>query len=799
MAQKRIKIGAEKLQVGLICGGPSPERGISLNSARSVLDHLQSDHVEIVPFYLDQKKNAYHISPAQLYSNTPSDFDFKLKETASSLSTARFVRALKKCSLVLPTMHGSYGEDGGIQSLLEKHSIPFVGSGSRACKLAFDKFEANELIRREGFFAPPSALLKIYGKDHTLIINNFFAQNAIKRAVVKPATGGSSIGVYSVGTPEEALERARYLFSKRVDTRVVVEPFAEGKEFTVIILQNRYGLPVALPPTEMEIDYSAHQIFDFRKKYLPTRQVTYHCPPRFDDVSIEKIQAQAEQLFALFGMRDFARFDGWVYPDGKVWFSDFNTISGMEQNSFLFQQGTRIGMSHRGVLHHILESAARRYRIEVPSDIYECLERKPLAVLFGGNTSERQVSLMSGTNVWLKLRRSKLYEPHPYLLDTRGTIWRLPYHLTLNHTVEEIMQNCESYPNAKTRLEMYEQRARLHLGFKAEKNSREFFDPQKMSLDEFLKGNRFVFNALHGGRGEDGTLQMKFAEKKVRFNGPEAKASKLCMDKWATAEHIRRAQIKGVSATVGTIVGTKTLMHMLGSAQEKFWRGIKKTLAARSLVVKPRGDGCSTGVVHLFSASDLRAYLDLLREKIQHAVPGTFKNQVSIIDMPPEAPEYLLFEQFVETDVLRVRNNALKHTHKSGFVELTIGVVEIGGKLHALNPSITVAEGEVLSVEEKFQGGTGVNLTPPPPSVMRPAVVQKIRERIEHVAKEVGIEGYSRIDAFAHIKTGELLIIEVNTLPGLTPSTVLYHQALAENPPMYPRELLELLINNKGY
>ena len=146
-----------------------------------------------------------------------------------------------------------------------------------------------------------------------------------------------------------------------------------------------------------------------------------------------------------------------------------------------------------------------------------------------------------------------------------------------------------------------------------------------------------------------------------------------------------------------------------------------------------------------------------------------------------------------------MRNNTLKHARKSGFVEITVGVVERSGGIHALNPSITVAEGEVLSVEEKFQGGTGVNLTPPPPSIMKPSVVGKIRERIEKLAKEIGIAGYSRIDAFANCSTGELLIIEINTLPGLTPSTVLYHQALAEKPPMYPRELLETLIKNKGY
>ena len=74
------------MKVSLICGGPSLERGISLNSARSLLDHLQSETIEVVPFYLDYKKNAYAISKAQLYSNTPSDFDFKLGFFGNGLS-----------------------------------------------------------------------------------------------------------------------------------------------------------------------------------------------------------------------------------------------------------------------------------------------------------------------------------------------------------------------------------------------------------------------------------------------------------------------------------------------------------------------------------------------------------------------------------------------------------------------------------------------------------------------------------------------------------------------------------------
>ena len=385
------------MKIALLCGGPSAERGISLNSARTVMDHLGGDGIEIVPIYFDYKKKAYHISPAQLYSNTPSDFDFKLQETARYLSKTSLKQLLKSVDIAFPVMHGAFGEDGQIQKILDRLKVPYAGSPAEACKRCFDKFEANEFIRERGFYAPPSMVLKITQneKEQRALLADFFKKNMVKRAVVKPATGGSSIGVYSVGTAGEAYEKARSLFGRRVDTRVVVEPFCEGTEFTVIILQNRFGMPVAILPTEIETSYEGHQVFDFRKKYLPTRQVRYHCPPRFDNETIEKIQVQAEQLFTVLGLRDFARFDGWLLPDGKLWFSDFNPISGMEQNSFLFQQSSRVGFSHRNLLRFIVKRVAERSGLEMPkAKEAETFKRKPVQVLFGGQTSERQVSLM---------------------------------------------------------------------------------------------------------------------------------------------------------------------------------------------------------------------------------------------------------------------------------------------------------------------------------------------------------------------------------------------------------------------
>jgi D-alanine--D-alanine ligase len=785
------------MKIGLICGGPSLERGISLNSARSLLDHLQNSDLELVPFYLDHKKNAYAISTAQLYSNTPSDFDFKLQETAKPLNTKQFVQALRAVDIVFPVMHGAYGEDGGIQGFLEKHNIPFVGASSKACKLAFDKFNANEFISKQGFYTLPSAVLKIYQTDHEAIVHQFFKTHSIQRAIVKPATGGSSIGVFSVSSAEEALERVHFLFSKRMDTRVVIEPFAEGVEFTVIILHNRFGLPVAILPTEIETDYTANQIFDYRKKYLPTRQVTYHCPPRFSNEVIEKIQIQAEQLFALFGMRDFARFDGWLLQNGELWFSDFNPISGMEQNSFLFQQASRIGLSHRDVLQAIVGHALSRYAKNLPhaAEPPPSLTRKPVNVLFGGQTSERQVSLMSGTNVWLKLRDSKQYEPTPFLLDLDGEhVWKLPYALTLNHTVEEIIHNCQNAPLDQTRLAYLEAKVRLRLGLTQPLNFNQFGLPQKITLAEFIAQSQLVFIALHGGIGENGTLQQILTQKKIGFNGPSAATCRICMDKWQTKKFLAEQNLSGVLPIQGESLALADLIKLSNTALRALFQKICTQLKVKSLILKPRADGCSSGVVHLYLAADFATYIEAFKHNATEIPAGQFKNQRTAIEMPLQRPEYLLAEEFIETDKIQIKGNTLKYTRVSGWVEMTVGIIEQKGQLHVLSPSITIAEGEVLSLEEKFQGGTGINLTPPPAQLIAPDALKETQKYVKQVAQAIGLSGYCRMDIFVHLETGQIKVIEINALPGLTPSTVLYHQALAENPPIYPRVFLESLL-----
>lgn len=781
-------------RVGVLCGGPSPERGISLNSARCLLDHIESNLVEVVPYYMNLQKKIYAISKAQLYSNTPSDFDFKLENTAKALTEHEFIHSLKKLDIVFPAMHGAFGEDGQIQTLLEKHAIPFVGSSSTACQKAFDKYAASLFLQKQNFFTLSHIVIGKKEKNIQQKIQNFFIKNNLSRVIIKPVLGGSSIGVSSADSVRETYKKVTSLFSQKY-TRVLIEEFAKGKEFTVLVLQNKNDQPVALIPSEIE---TGNQLFDFRKKYLPTRQVIYHCPPRFSPALTTKIQSQAEKLFTLFAMRDFVRIDGWVLSSGEIWFSDINPISGMEQNSFLFQQATRIGFSHQDVLSYILRHAAKRYGLSFPQKQREKQKKKKnIAVLFGGSTSERQVSVMSGTNVWLKLRKSQKYNPQPFLLDEEKNVWHLPYALTLNHTVEEIVANCKLFTKNLPHFQKIVAQMRDKLLLAKGDISQTLFSPKKMSLQEFIKQSSFIFIALHGGLGEDGTLQKVLEKSHVAYNGSGAKVSQLCMNKAQTTERIKQLNISGVQVASHVLVPLSKLRTLHKNDYQIFWKDLQEKLQSTSIIAKPNSDGCSSGVVRLYTEEDLDRYSRLLAEKASFIPGNTFTNQKDIIEMPQDSLQEVLFETCIETDTLRVLRNKVKHIKKTGWIEVTVGVIEEKKKMHVFNPSITIVEGEVLSVEEKFQGGTGVNMTPPPVSLISEEILRIIKKRIQLVAEKVGIQGYSRIDAFVQRITGEVSIIEINTLPGLTPSTVFFQQALAEPQPIYPTQLLEKLINNK--
>jgi len=807
----------KRLLLGLICGGISLERGISLNSARSVLDHLSGDAIEINPIYVDQHKNFYSISTAQLYSNTPSDFDFKLSHTATKLNHDDLMNKLKALDLVFPVIHGAYGEDGDLQRFLEENSIPFIGSDSRACQRMFHKYLAADILKNNGYDTIPNKLLTVHSKDNEQIISDFFEKHHLTRAIIKPVAGGSSIGVFSVHTPKEAIEKTRQLFAMNIGTEALIEPFCHGREFTVIVLQNPKGEPVALIPSQIQISYDKGQIFDYRRKYLPTNNTSWPCPPHFDDAVVEQIQHQAEKIFTLFGMRDFARLDGWWLDSGEIVFCDLNPISGMEQNSFIFQQASRIGLTHRDLLCGIVKNAYQRENQGGNStfinnshhqhDAHDDKAKKPVSVLFAGNTAERQVSLMSGTNVWFKLRQSDRYAPEPYFLDQKGHVWHLPYTYALSHSVEEIYENCLTASVTVSRIKKFAEKIHPRLAWITGNYDVHSNIPTKLTFDEFIaqcqQQQSFVFLALHGGTGEDGTIQQKLDEHGLLYNGSGPNASELCMDKYLTGHAVEKMGDPEIMSAPKTSIELSLFSNYNAIDFEKYWFELQEKLNAKTLIIKPQREGCSAGIVRLYNAADFSKYIQLTNEQVAYIPPGTFINQSNLIEMAPNSyysqnnHDYII-EAFIETDKITIHKNELVYTQTTGWLEFTVGVLESKQQYHSLNPSITIAESDVLSLEEKFQGGTGVNITPPPESIVTQPMLTKIKRGIEKVAKALGIQNYARIDIFFNVKTEKMIVIEANSLPGLTPSTVIYHQGLAETPSLSPVAFLEKIIASKG-
>ncbi len=742
------------IKIAIICGGPSLERGISLNSARSLLDHLPLNRFEIFPFYVDQEKQFHKISTSQLYSNTPSDFDFKLKQIAEKLEMEELITHLKSVDLVFPVIHGPFGEDGDLQEFLEENNIAFIGSDHTTCRQIFFKHQANKKLKKLGFPVHPYVVITPKTKKIPSIH---------EKTIIKPSSGGSSIGVYSVNTQEDAEKKIAHLFSLFEDKHVLLEPFCQGKEFTVVVIDHPSKGLIALTPTEIEISYENHQIFDYRKKYLPTNQTAYHTPPRFAKNVIDQIQAQAKELFVKLKIQDFIRIDGWVMPNEAIYFSDFNIACGLEQNSFLFRQASVDGFTHEEILSAVIENACKRHSIAFPfKEPLKKKEKRKVFVLFGGKNAERQVSLMSGTNVWLKLIYSEKYESIPFFLDINECIWKLPYSFALNHTVEEVLANCLMSQNPR------------------------------LSIDEWLdfvkKENAFVFIALHGGFGENGTLQSKLEKQQIPFNGSNAITSQLCMDKVISGKKIQEEKDPDIFSLPKEIISfsNTNLDHIFDRTKEKFH--------ATRLIIKPKEDGCSAGIVLLESQDDFNRYAHFVKNKIGHIPPFSFARQAAPIEMPSSSQDFLL-EPYIETDLIMIDKNDLSIATKTGWIELTVGVLEENHQYRSLNPSITIAEGSVLSLEEKFQGGTGVNITPPPESILSSFLLEKLKRMIEKTARVLNIQGYARIDIFFHRFTGQMIFIEANTLPGLTPSTVLYHQALAETPPLIPRQFLEKVID----
>lgn len=312
----------DSLRVLVICGGATDERDVSVRSGRRVANALHS--------------RGFTVQVADLGENL--------------IGT---LRAFKP-DVVWPLVHGSIGEDGSLQTLLEASRQAFVGARSVNAMWASSKPTAKSLLARDGIATPewialPQGLFRQLGATHVL---DEIAGSIVFPAVVKPTDGGSALGMSKVGGP-------RALRSALVDAfaygqRVMIERFVEGKEVAVSVVDLEHG-PQALPPVEIQTDTGR---YDYESRYT-TGNTRYFVPARLPESQIESVQETAVHGHRALGLRHISRFDFIVDPAGVPWFIDANVTPGMTDTS-LFPQAAQAAGSFAELIDHITVFAAQQ-------------------------------------------------------------------------------------------------------------------------------------------------------------------------------------------------------------------------------------------------------------------------------------------------------------------------------------------------------------------------------------------------------------------------------------------------------
>src|SRR6185437_3790167 len=406
--------------------------------------------------------------------------------------------------------------------------------------------------------------------------------------------------------------------SLQTEPEVLIEEFIEGKEFSCIVVEGENSEPIALPPTEI-IKQSA--IFDYRAKYLPgiARKIT---PIRLPEEKIKEIIAQCENLYAKLHFDVYARIDGLLNEDGDIYLNDPNTTSGMLPSSFFFHQAAEIGLSPGQFLTYIIHKSLQKrlsashnayhinnllsglnYKI---SAIHSASSKKMnIAVIFGGYSTERHISVESGRNVFEKLSSSGKYNVIPVFLagnSEKGLeFYVLPMSLLLKDNADDIGEKAAHFAIAPVINEIIEKANYITGTFSAKEY--EFF-PRKITLDELSQLIDFVFIGLHGRPGEDGQLQRLLEEKNIPYNGSGPESSATTIDKYLTNEILKE---NGFQVPGHFLVRKEEWLQNPHALIEKI-----ETSIPYPFIAKPSDDGCSSAVKKIKSRDELMVFTEAM-------------------------------------------------------------------------------------------------------------------------------------------------------------------------------------------
>ncbi|SEP87033.1 PASTA domain-containing protein [Neolewinella agarilytica] len=665
---------------------------------------------------------------------------------------------------------------------------------------ARDEYERLEYVRqlsdlRDGIAFPMDAqrgdhVLTLYTPDdlHTYLEN----------AVNSNASNASNDGTTRL--PDyQTTENGLVIFTgHQSEERVIVEGFIDGKEFSTIVVRTLEGKVVALPPTE--IVKSGSELFDYRSKYMPgrSRKVT---PIELPTDRIQAIREECERLYEALGFHVYARIDGFHTPGGGIYLNDPNTTSGMMPSSFFFHQAAEIGLNPSQFLTFIIRASLRergmqsegQEAMEVAQILGDQLDaaidaqraaataKERIAVILGGNSFERHISVESGRNIYEKLASSEAYRPIPVFLggsssndgttrllnhQTTYSLHQLPINLLLKDNADDIRDKLSKTAEHPVVADIRQACKSITDRFA---DPDVVFQPRQISWEELPSIADGVFIALHGRPGEDGQVQALLEPLGLYYNGSGIASSQISIDKHACLTTLREA-------------GLTTTEQWLATAEEfiadeyAFYDKVER-LFGYPLIAKPVDDGCSSAVKLIKQRDELHAYCHLtFRPSTLDEAHSRKEMKLTAKDEWPSGKDTILFEQAITAE------GAAK------FLEITGGMLTHRGvdgtlRYEVFEPSETLAGGEVLSLEEKFLAGEGQNLTPArlaTDDYSYDFVSGQVKADLERAARAIGVEGYCRIDAFVRVFADgrvETVPIEINSLPGMTPATAIFHQA----------------------
>ena len=322
-------------RVAVLAGGRSSEHEISLASARSVLEALDPEAYEVVTVAIG-KDGRWELGSGDSGS---------VAETLP-VPAANAPATLGAVDVVLPILHGPFGEDGTVQGLLELAGVAYVGAGVAASALCMDKDLFKKVLRESGIRVTRSVTLRAGDAvEHPFEFPVF----------IKPARLGSSVGITKAHDEHELREGVALAF--RHDEKILVEEFVDGIEVEVGVLGNQD--PIASLPGQ--IVPLGHEWYDYSSKYDEGGMELVIPPEGVSEETLMRVQEVAVDAFRVTDCEGMARVDCFVVGDGDVVVNELNTIPGFTATSVYAKLFDASGIPYDQLLRRLVDLAVERY------------------------------------------------------------------------------------------------------------------------------------------------------------------------------------------------------------------------------------------------------------------------------------------------------------------------------------------------------------------------------------------------------------------------------------------------------